>query len=219
MRRSTDEAGHAATETAAMPRALVIYASTHGHTAKIAARIGAALEQDGATVDLHDVRAGKPQPTPLDYDAVVVGASIHAGHHQRELVEWAERHRSGLATIPSAFFSVCLTAADDTEESRTATRGYLDDFVERTGWTPVRRATFAGALQYREYDFATRLLMRLLMRHMHHDTDASRDHDYTDWEAVDRWAHDFSAAFPAATARFVAEGTRTAATAVPASSG
>jgi menaquinone-dependent protoporphyrinogen IX oxidase len=32
---------------------------------------------------------------------------------------------------PSAFFSVCLSAADDTEESRAATRGYIDDFVER----------------------------------------------------------------------------------------
>ena len=66
-------------------------------------------------------------------------------------------------STPSAFFSVCLTAADDSEESRTATREYLDEFVERTGWTPHRSTTFAGALQYREYDFPTRLLMRLLM--------------------------------------------------------
>jgi menaquinone-dependent protoporphyrinogen oxidase len=183
-----------------MPKILVQYASTHGHTAKVAARIGAALEQDGATVELHQVRAGRAQPAPLDYDAVIVGASIHAGHHQRELVDWAEHHRTGLGMVPSAFFSVCLTAADDTEESRTATREYHDDFVESTGWTPARSATFAGALQYREYDFATRLLMRLLMRRMHHPTDASRDYDYTDWGAVDRWAHEFTAMLAAASA-------------------
>ena len=71
--------------------------------------------------------------------------------------------------IPSAFFSVCLTVADDTEESRAATRRYLDEFVEETGWTPGRTATFAGALQY------------------------------TDWDAVDRWAHELAAKFiPAA---------------------
>jgi menaquinone-dependent protoporphyrinogen oxidase len=110
---------------------------------------------------------------PLDYDAVIVGASIHAGHHQRELADWAQRHHTGLATVPSAFFSVCLSAADDTEESRTATRGHIDDFVERTGWTPGLTATFAGALQYREYDFATRLLVRLLMHHMHRRTGAT----------------------------------------------
>ena len=181
-----------------MPKALVIYASNHGHTAKIAERIGAALERDGAAVDVRRLGHGSPAPEPAGYDAVVVGASIHAGHYQRELLEWAERHRAALATVPSAFFSVCLTAADDTDESRAATRGYIDDLVERTGWTPDRTTTFAGALQYREYEFMTRLLMRLLMRHMHHPTDASRDYDYTDWDAVDRWAHELAGSFAAA---------------------
>src|SRR5829696_2883120 len=100
-----------------MPKVLVIYASTHGHTGRIAARIGAALEQEGVAVELHDVRARGAHPAP------------HA---------------------------------------------YIDALVEKTGWTPASTATFAGALQYREYDFVTRLMMRLLMRHMHHETDASR---------------------------------------------
>ena len=178
-----------------MPRILVLYASTHGHTAKIAARIAATLEDDGATVDLQHLDPHESQPTPADYDAVIVGASIHAGHHQRALVKWAERHHSALGLTPSAFFSVCLTMADDTEESRAATRGYLDDFVERTDWTPAQSATFAGAVQYREYDIATRALMRLLMRRMHHPTDTSQDHDYTDWGAVERWAHELAATF------------------------
>ena len=103
---------------------------------------------------------------------------------------WARRHHTTLATRPSAFFSVCLTAADDTEESHAATRRYLDEFVEATGWTPTRAMTFAGAIQYREYDFATRLLIRLLMRKGGHPTDTSHDHDFTDWDAVERFAHE-----------------------------
>jgi menaquinone-dependent protoporphyrinogen oxidase len=184
-----------------MPRILVLYASTHGHTAKIAARIAATLEDDGATVDLHQLHAKETQPAPADYDAVILGASIHAGHHQRALVKWAEQHHTALGLIPSAFFSVCLTAADDTEESRAATRGYLDDFVEQTDWTPEQSATFAGAVQYREYDVATRVLMRLLMRRMHHPTDASQDYDYTDWAAVECWAHDLTATLTPAVAQ------------------
>jgi len=176
-----------------MPRYLLIYASTHGHTGRIATRIAAALEQDGATVDLHQLSGGDDETTPHDYDAVIVGGSIHAGHHQRELVEWVECHHTALGVIPSAFFTVCLTVADDTEESRAATRGYLDDFVEATGWTPGRSATFAGALQYREYDFATRLFVRLLMQSKHYPTDTSQDHDFTEWDAVERWAHELGA--------------------------
>ena len=34
--------------------------------------------------------------------------------------------------MPSAL-SVSLTAADDTEESRRATRDYIDDFLDDTG--------------------------------------------------------------------------------------
>lgn len=169
---------------------LVVFASKHGHTVKIAERIAATLEAEGETVSLHRLGDGSQAPTPHGFDAVVVGASIHAGHFQREVIEWAERNRTALAAVPSAFFSVCLTAADDTEESRTATQGYLDDFVERSGWTPARMQTFAGALQYREYDFATRLLMRLLMHRGGHPTDASRDYDYTDWDAVDSFARE-----------------------------
>ena len=79
---------------------------------------------------------------------MIVGASMHAGHHQGEIVDWPRCHRAELGMRPSAFFSVCLMAADDTDEARVATRRYLDEFVEATGWTPGRATTFAGALQY-----------------------------------------------------------------------
>ncbi len=170
-----------------MPNLLVVYASTHGHTAKIAGRVADVLRADGATVTLEPVSA---DPAPDDYDAVVAGASIHAGHHQREIVRWARGNRARLRAVPSAFFTVCLTAADDTEESREATRGYLDGFVESTGWTPDRSTTFAGALQYREYDFHTRLLVRVMMAATHRPTDTHQDYDYTDWTAVEAFAHE-----------------------------
>jgi menaquinone-dependent protoporphyrinogen oxidase len=173
-----------------MTTVLLLHASTHGHTSRIAARIADVLAAEGLRVDARKAPLAGADPSPRDYDAVVVGASIHAGHHQNEVVAWARRHHTTLATRPSAFFSVCLTAADDTDESRAATRRYLDEFVEATGWTPARAATFAGAIQYREYDFATRLLIRLLMHKGGHPTDTSRDHDFTDWEAVERFARE-----------------------------
>jgi menaquinone-dependent protoporphyrinogen oxidase len=166
-------------------RILLVYASRHGHTAKVAARLAEAIHAAGGSVDVRSIADGAPR---LDgYDATVVGASVHAGHYQRELVEWITAHRTRLAAMPSAFFSVCLTAADDTDESRAATRAYIDELEEITGWTPRITETIAGALQYREYDFVTRLVMRLLMRKGGHPTDTSRDYDYTDWDAVDRF--------------------------------
>ena len=187
--RTTDDAYGIAHETGGMPGVLVIYASTHGHTAKIAARLARRLRKRGSSVDLRDISAAADL-SPSGYDAVVIGGSVHSGHHQHELVEWTKGHARSLNGIPSTFFSVSLTAADDTEESRRATRDYIDDFLDDTGWTPGKTLSFAGALQYREYDFMTRLLMRVLMRRGEHPTDIGHDYDYTDWDSVDRFSHD-----------------------------
>ena len=166
-----------------MTRVLVLYGSTHGHTAKIAARIAEAI---GPAADLRSADTAKDL-APGQYDAVVVGASIHAGHHQKAILEWAEAHSVALSSMPSAFFSVCLTAADDTDEAREASQRYIDEALARTEWSPRIARTFAGALQYREYDLFTRLLIKLMMKRGGHPTDTSRDHDFTDWDAVERF--------------------------------
>ena len=182
-----------------MKPVLVLYASTHGHTAKIATRVAEALEHAGHAVDLRRVDA-HDEPSPADYAAVVVGGSIHAGHHQRELVGWVRRHATSLSAMPSAFFSVSLSAADDTDEARAVSRGYVDDLVDGTGWTPRRTASFAGALQYLEYDFFTRLLIKMMMHRGGHPTDSSQDYDYTDWDAVWRFGGEVAALVPAPSA-------------------
>jgi menaquinone-dependent protoporphyrinogen oxidase len=165
-------------------RTLVLYASTHGQTEKIALRVEEILRELGVEA-VAEKADGPVDIDPSDFDAVVVGASVHAGHHQREVLTWAKAHAATLNGMPSAFFSVSLSAAEDTDESREDNEGYLDDFAEQTGWTPTERTVLAGALQYLEYDFMTKLLMRLLMKHQDHPTDTSRDYDYTDWGQVE----------------------------------
>lgn len=174
-------------------RALVVYASTHGHTAKIASRVAEAVRRADCPADMRDARH-EPIPGLDGYDGVVVAASLHGGHHQREIVDWAKSRRAELEERHSIFLSVSLTAAEDDEEARAATQKCIDDFAEETGWQPSDAIPVAGALQYREYDVASRALIRLMMRRGGHPTDASRDYDYTDWEALDRIGTEFAEA-------------------------
>ena len=171
--------------------ALVVYASTHGHTAKIAARIAESMRAEGLDVDLRDV-VSADDAKPGRYDIVVVGASLHKEHHQKAIVEWVRAWREVLARQPSVFFSVSLSAAEDSDESRAATQRCIDELCTQTDWTPARTEPIAGCLQYREYDLFTRQLMRLLMKRMGHPTDASHDYDYTDWDAVERFGHEIA---------------------------
>ncbi|HEX5924001.1 MAG TPA: flavodoxin domain-containing protein [Baekduia sp.] len=178
-------------------RVLVVFASTHGHTAKIAERIGAVLGDHAISASVRDVH-GLGENTDLrKFDGVIIGASVHAGHHQREMLDWIGHHRTRLSAMPSAFFSVSLTAADDTDEARAAVREQIDDVLDDTGWMPRETVAFAGALQFKEYNLPTRVLMRLMARHIEHQTgtavDVHEDTDYTDWAAVDRFAEAFVA--------------------------
>jgi menaquinone-dependent protoporphyrinogen oxidase len=172
--------------------ALLVYSSTHGHTAKIAACIADAMRASAVHVDLRDVQ-NAADAYPASYDLIVVGASLHKEHHQKEIVDWVAARCGSMTSVPSVFFSVSLAAAEDSEESHATTQRCIDAFCGETGWTPERSESFAGALQYREYDVFTRQLMRMLMRRMGHPTDASHDYDYTDWDAVERFGHEVAA--------------------------
>ena len=173
--------------------ALVVYASDHGHTAKIVARLAEAMRAEGVEVDLREVEHAA-DANPGRYELVVVIGSLHQEHHQKAIVNWATERREALLDVLSVFISVSLSAADDSEESQTGLQRCIDDFCARTGWAPQRVERVAGALQYREYDFVTRQVMRMLMKRMGRPTDASHDYDYTDWDAVDRLGRELAAA-------------------------
>ena len=175
------------------PAALVLYGSRHGHTAKIAGRIAGVLGEAGIEVDLRDIEHAD-ELVPGAYEGVVLAGSVHQGKHAKELVAFAERHHTLLNELPTAFVSVSLTAADDTEESASETRRMIDEFLDETGLVPAVTEPVAGCLQYREYDFMTRLIMRMITR-KHSDPEAQdvhRDHEYTDWDRLEAFARDFA---------------------------
>lgn len=52
-------------------------------------------------------------------------------------------------------------------------------------------ATFGGGLLYREYGFVKRWIMTKIARDAGKDTDTSKNHEYTDWTAVDPFVSGF----------------------------
>ncbi|BBL73062.1 flavodoxin domain-containing protein [Methylomagnum ishizawai] len=170
-------------------RILIVYFTREGQTGRIAERIAARLAGAGHRVDC---RAGAAAIDPAAYEAVIVGASIHYGHHSLAAHLWGFRHRKALAGRPAAFFSVSLTGGGPGARPLVA-RKYLDAYLSRTRWRPPLTAIFGGALPYSRYTPFTRGLVRLFVRMAGGDTDASRDYDYTDWKAVDGFAEDFLA--------------------------
>jgi menaquinone-dependent protoporphyrinogen oxidase len=171
-------------------RVAVVYATTHGHTGRIVARLAETMAADGAHVEV--VTADEEaMPVVKGSDAIVVAGSVHRGAHQRELNEFVRRHRHLLQDMPSAFVSVSLTAAEEDEEPRAETRRMIDEFVEDTGWTPDVQMAVAGAFQFSKYNPFERVIMRLIARQHDIAIDPHEDIELTDWNAVDAFAREF----------------------------
>jgi menaquinone-dependent protoporphyrinogen oxidase len=175
-----------------MSSILVIYGTGEGQTAKVATRIAAELGERGHEVSALNVR-DRPESFALDgYDAVVVGASIHVGKHQDEVRDFVTDNRDTLSGMPTAFFQVSLSSAN--EEKRDEAAGYVESFLTDTGWHPDRIGQFGGALRFSEYGF----LKRLMMKRIATDLLAERperdgDIEFTDWDAVDAFTADVAA--------------------------
>jgi menaquinone-dependent protoporphyrinogen oxidase len=184
-----------------MARILIVYGTTEGHTAQIAARMADAIRADGHDALILDSKAAL-KDAPVDgFDGIIVGGSVHVGEHQSSLREFAKRNRGLLERVPSAFFSVSLAAADADGEATAEMRQLVDRFVAETGWKPARVEFIAGALVYTQYNFFIRHMMKIIVRRGGHtELDTSRDYDFTDWDAVDRFARDFARGVPAAAA-------------------
>lgn len=180
-----------------MIRVLIVYSSVDGQTARIAKRVADGLRESGLEVTLHPAwRLDAPWEIET-HDAVVVGGSVRFGRHARELERWVRERLERLAARPAAFFSVSMAAAGEGERAREAIR-WRDEFLSRTGWKPALAASFAGALRYTRYNPLLRMMMRFISGRAGGDTDTSRDYEYTDWDAVDRFAADFRTRIAAA---------------------
>jgi menaquinone-dependent protoporphyrinogen oxidase len=172
----------------------VFYATSEGQTKRIAERIVDRLRAAGlvsSTVDLAGPDAGR-----IDWHhvrAAVVGASLHAGRHQRAAVRFVRDHAEDLNDHPSVFFSVSLSAASEHEGEVRAARRIAQAFPAAHGWRPGEVATIAGRLAYTQYGFLKRSVMKWIARKEGAPTDTSRDYELTNWSKVDRLADDIAA--------------------------
>ncbi|MDN5762471.1 MAG: hypothetical protein L0H41_09170 [Microlunatus sp.] len=168
----------------------ICYGTTDGQTAVIAEYISRVFSDLGHRAPIVDLRdGGDGGQGGLDAaDAVLVGASIHVNQHAPYVVEFVRNNLSVLQAVPSAFFSVSLSAQGDAAKAA----GYIEDFCAATGWRPADTLAVAGALRYTAYGFVKRQLMKQVARDKGLGTDTTRDFTYTDWSAVRSFVEQFA---------------------------
>jgi menaquinone-dependent protoporphyrinogen oxidase len=166
----------------------VFFATTEGQTQRIAERLAAVLREHGLASEAIEV--GSPEAYCLDWTDVrgaIVGASIHAQRHQREARKFVSRFADELNRVPSAFFSVSLSAASSNVDEVRAAQALADAFPPAHGWRPAIVASVAGRLAYTRYGFLKRWLMKRIAEKEGAPTDTSRDYEMTNWEELEQF--------------------------------
>ena len=171
---------------------LVLYGTSEGQTAKVTDAVVDALAGRGHAVEAVDVESSSNINVGV-FDAVVVGSSVHMGGHNERVCDFVRDNAGALSARPTAFFQLSLSSAVDDEERRAEAAGYVEEFLEETGWNPDRVGVFGGALRYSKYGFLKRLMMKRIAKEATGDTDTSRDYEYTDWDEVEAFTDDFAA--------------------------
>ena len=171
-------------------RVLIVYGTTEGQTRKIARFMEDVLEEAGHKATIAD--ASDEPPDADGYDAVLIGSSIHIHKYQAAVTHYITHNVAVLNKMPGAFFSVCLAVASALEDEHREAEKIATDFLEQTGWKPMMVTHIAGALKYTQYDFFKRLIMKMISKREGRTTDTSRDYEFTDWDAVKKFVHEFA---------------------------
>lgn len=162
---------------------LVAYATTDGQTRKIARFAADRLVTNGHSVELLDVKDAEGLDLAR-FDAVILAGSLHAGGYQKTLARFASEKHAELATLPTLFLAVSLSAAGQDPDDWAGLRKCLAAFETETGWTPGRVEHVAGAFRFTEYDFFRAWAMRRIADQKGETVEPGRDKEYTDWAAL-----------------------------------
>jgi menaquinone-dependent protoporphyrinogen oxidase len=156
---------------------LVAYGSWAGSTARVAEIIGEVLREEGTAVDVLPVKEVRDLNA---YRATVVGTAIRAGQLHRAALTFIKKHQGVLRQMPVAYFVVCMTMREDTEENRCKVDAYLNPAREQApDVKPVEVGLFAGELDPSKLGLLPRLIMKAMK---------AEAADSLDPEAIRAWA-------------------------------
>jgi menaquinone-dependent protoporphyrinogen oxidase len=155
---------------------LVAYGTWAGSTGEVAEAIGKTLREGGLAVD---VAAAEDVAEVGSYGAVIVGTGIRAGRLHPEVLKFLKAHEAALSGVPVAYFVVCLSMMEDTEEQRAEVLGYLEAAREAAPQVePVDIGLFGGVMDFDKLVLPIRLMMKAMK---------SPEGDYRDWDAIQAW--------------------------------
>ena len=171
-----------------MKTVLMAYYSHAGHTARIARTIHDEMISTGNACDMVDMMECVREGVDWDkYDIVIVGSPIVYGVYNKIVWQFCSKFQHILETKPNSFFNVTVVARSPLKATPEGNK-YLQRFVARSPWKPRDLKCFAGKVDYPNWNWFERFMIRIIMKITDGPTDPSVSIDYTDYEDVRGYA-------------------------------
>ena len=168
-----------------MSGSLIIYSSTDGHTKTICERIANFLDNKD---EIKLISLDEAEKFNLsDFAKIIIGASIRYGKHSDKLYRFIKINKEVLDKKQGIFFSVNVVARKP-EKNTPNTNPYIKKFLKISSWRPKKLAVFAGRVDYPNYNFFDKYIIKFIMFITKGPTDTSQSYEFTDWSKVDNFA-------------------------------
>ena len=172
-----------------MSGSLIIYSSTDGQTKIICEKIKN-FSKNNESVKLISLEEANDFNLQ-SYENIIIGASIRYGKHNKNLYKFISSNKETLEKKRSAFFSVNVVARKP-EKNTPETNPYMKKFLKISNWKPDKLGVFAGKVNYPNYGFFDKYIIRLIMFITKGPTDTSKSFEFTDWSKVEDFARELN---------------------------
>ena len=167
---------------------LVAYATWSGVTRGVAQEIAKTLQSQRNAVDVFPVKEVKDVS---EYDAVLVGTSLHMFGPVGDFRSFLKRNQKNLQNMPTAFFVVCANMQEDTPKNREQTLEWLNKGLKGLeDIRPVDIGLFAGAMLTDTPEYQKANFVRKQMIHAMYSMVKKQygKNDFRDWAKIRAWA-------------------------------
>lgn len=162
-----------------MKKVLIAYATRAGSTFEVAQRIGEILREFEHSVDLMNVK----EVRSIDnYDFVVIGSAVRMFKLLPETIRFASKFQNSLKNTKTAYFLVCLTVKEKTDENIKRAMEYLNTLIQAK--EPIKIGLFAGVMNYEK--------LSSIFRFMFKRGNGIPEGDFRNWTEIEDWAKELA---------------------------
>jgi len=160
---------------------LISYGTAAGSTAEVAEAIGEEMRHAGMEVDVRPVEEIKDIS---GYDGVVIGSAVRIFHLLPQTRKFIRKFKKALKQRPLAYFLVCMTMAEKTDENIAKSKEFAKPLLELK--EPLSLGLFGGCM---DPDKLTGMFAKTMQ--------SQPKEDKRDWEEIRAWGRDLASKFPA----------------------